>query len=403
MMKKKILSLCMVAIMLNISVESYAYSLNNIQLATNSDSTSTPSEGGGPSSGGGEAEQPPSAPPDGSNSGDSAQPPSSSGGSTGAGGAGGSTTAPNTPLPNKGGSNSVELDGGIGEWGPDKDKNLPNFNGTEGSEKPDVDNALQEGQYFTISATVPLGMEFLIKNKDKHGFSTEGIFISPYYKVINNGSHTLKVHFESFEYATSSSNKTSGLIQEELEKVTILIDEDPMKNVEQINSIWKNIWKVIENNEIIGQKLRHAIYQVKFRSSMLPLYNILTHTIEFRKENLQLQEKYDNMHNKIDNILNQAKKELSADEYDLLKMSYEQAKNFAMYKDVMGAVDGKLIPFWFGIHDEIREILRKSNSSMPIRSVGQAGMFYYLVWYLPTDLKAIVMTPDFTDFSLEDL
>ena len=45
MMKKKILSLCMVAIMLNFSVESYAYSLNNIQLATNSDSTSTPSEG----------------------------------------------------------------------------------------------------------------------------------------------------------------------------------------------------------------------------------------------------------------------------------------------------------------------------------------------------------------------
>ena len=222
MMKKKILSLCMVAIMLNISVKSYAYSLNNIQLATSSDSISTPSEGGGPSSGGGEAEQPPSAPPDGSNSGDSAQPPSSSGGSTGAGGAGGSTTAPNTPLPNKGGSNSVELDGGIGEWGPDKDKNLPNFNGTEGSEKPDVDNALQEGQYFTISATVPLGMEFLIKNKDKHGFSTEGIFISPYYKVINNGSHTLKVHFESFEYATSSSNKTSGLIQEELEKLYVV-------------------------------------------------------------------------------------------------------------------------------------------------------------------------------------
>ena len=57
-------------------------------------------------------------------------------------------------------------------------------------------------------------------------------------------------------------------IQEELEKVTILIDEDPMKNVEQINSIWKNIWKVIENNEIIGQKLRHAIYQVKFRRSI---------------------------------------------------------------------------------------------------------------------------------------
>lgn len=224
MMKKKILSLCMVAIMLNFSVESYAYSLNNIQLATSSDSISTPSEGGGPSSGG-EAEQPPSAPPGGSNSGDSAQPPNSDGGSTGAGGAGGSTTAPNTPLENKGGSNSVELDGGIGEWGPDKDKNLPNFNGTE---KTDVDNALQEGQYFTISATVPLNMEFLIKNENENGSSPNGKFITPYYKVINNGSHKLKVHFESFEYANSKTTKTSGLVKEELEPLYVV--SQPEKN-----------------------------------------------------------------------------------------------------------------------------------------------------------------------------
>lgn len=225
MMKKKILSLCMVAIMLNFSVESYAYSLNNIQLATSSDSISTPSEGGGTSAGGGGAEQPPSAPPGGSNSGDSAQPPNSDGGSTGAGGAGGSTTAPNTPLENKGGSNSVELDGGIGEWGPDKDKNLPNFNGTE---KTDVDNALQEGQYFTISATVPLNMEFLIKNENENGSSPNGKFITPYYKVINNGSHKLKVHFESFEYATSKATKTSGLVKEDLEPLYVV--SQPQKN-----------------------------------------------------------------------------------------------------------------------------------------------------------------------------
>ena len=220
MMKKKILSLCMVAIMLNLSVESYAYSLNNIQLATSSDLTNNPSGGDTPSGDGG-AEQPPSAPPGGSNSGSSTQPPNSNGGSTGAGGAGGSTTTPSTPPENKG-SNNVELEGGIGEWGPDKDSSLPNFNETTGSEKTDVDNEPQKDQYFTISATVPLNMEFLIKNKDKHGFSTEGIFISPYYKVINNGSHTLKVHFESFEYATSSSNKTSGLIQQELEKLYVV-------------------------------------------------------------------------------------------------------------------------------------------------------------------------------------
>lgn len=223
MMKKKILSLCMVAIMLNLSVESYAYSLNNIQLATNSDSTSTPSGGDTPSGDGG-AEQPPSAPPDGSNSGDSTQPPNSDGGSTGAGGAGGSTPTPSTPPENKG-SNNVELEGGIGEWGPDKDKNLPNFNGTE---KPDVDNALQEGQYFTISATVPLNMEFLIKNENENGSSPNGKFITPYYKVINNGSHKLKVHFESFEYATSKATKTSGLVKEDLEPLYVV--SQPEKN-----------------------------------------------------------------------------------------------------------------------------------------------------------------------------
>ena len=229
MMKKKILSLCMVAIMLNFSVESYAYSLNNIQLATNSDLTSTPSGGGGTSSGGGEAEQPPSAPPNGSDSGgSSAQPPNSDGGSTGAGGAGGSTTTPNTPLPNKGGRNNVELEGGIGEWGPNKDNSLPNFNETTGSEKLDVDNKPEEGQYFTISATVPLKMEFLIQNRNENGLSSEGKFITPYYKVTNNGSHKLKVHFESFEYATSKATKTSGLVKEDLAPLYVV--SQPEKN-----------------------------------------------------------------------------------------------------------------------------------------------------------------------------
>ena len=265
MMKKKILSLCMVAIMLNLSVESYAYSLNNIQLATNSDSTSTPSEGGGPSSGGGEAEQSPSAPPDGSNSGDSAQPPSSSGDSTGTGGAGSSTTTPNAPLENKGGSNSVELDGGIGEWGPGKDDKLPNFNETTGSEKLDVDNALQKGQYFTISATVPLNMEFLIKNENENGSSPNGKFITPYYKVTNNGSHKLKVHFESFEYATSSTTKTSGLITEKLEKLYVVDNPIPKNNMVEMklnliydrpsNSYLKRIDLIPTNSSTITSRL----------------------------------------------------------------------------------------------------------------------------------------------------
>ena len=227
MMKKKILSLCMVAIMLNFSVESYAYSLNNIQLATSSDLTNNPSGGDTPSGDGG-AEQPPSVPPGGSNSGDSAQPPSSSGGSTSTGGAGGTTTTPNNPLPNKGGRNNVELEGGIGEWGPNKDNSLPNFNEAESSDKTEIDNKLQEGQYFTISATVPLKMEFLIQNRNENGLASEGKFITPYYKVTNNGSHKLKVHFESFEYATSSTTKTSDLLKEELEPLYVV--SQPQKN-----------------------------------------------------------------------------------------------------------------------------------------------------------------------------
>ena len=203
MMKKKILSLCMVAIMLNFSVESYAYSLNNIQLATNSDLTNTPSGGGGSPQ-----------PPDGGTTGTPSVPPNSDGN-------GGSITTPNKPPENKG-SNSVELDGGIGEWGLDKDDSLPDFDKPESGDKPDVDNEPEKDEYFTISATVPLNMEFLIKNKYEDGFSREGIFITPYYKIVNNGSHTLKVHFESFEYATSKTTKTSGLVKEELGKLYVV-------------------------------------------------------------------------------------------------------------------------------------------------------------------------------------
>lgn len=195
MIKKKILILSMVAIMLNVPMKSYSYSLDNIQLATNSDLTNTPSGGGGLPQ-----------PPDGGTTG------TPSGGSNGQ----------NNPLDNKGGSNSVELDGGIGEWGPDKDDSLPDFDKPETGDKPDVDNEPEKDEYFTISATVPLNMEFLIKNKYEDGFSREGVFITPYYKVINNGSHTLKVHFESFEYATSKTTKTSGLVKEELGKLYVV-------------------------------------------------------------------------------------------------------------------------------------------------------------------------------------
>ena len=210
MIKKKILIFSIMTIMLSVPIKSYSYSLNNIQLATsNSDSSSS-------SSGGGETSPP-------SNE-ETVTPPVQStpeGGSTqspsnGAGGTGSSTNGQTTPPQNEGNS-SVTMDGAIGEWDPGN-SNLPNFNtGTTGDEQLEVENAPREGKYFTISATVPLKMEFLIKNENQNESSYYGRFITPYYKVVNNGSHTLNVHFESFEYeANLSSSRNTEETSENL-------------------------------------------------------------------------------------------------------------------------------------------------------------------------------------------
>lgn len=194
-----------------------------------------------------------------------------------------------------------------------------------------------------------------------------------------------------------------NICPEQTEAVRKLLDK-PNENQVQINQIWEMVIKKIEeeNNEEMMKALKKAYIQVKFRKSMLPLYNLLTHAVEFEEENKELQIKYDQAKKEIDQILLLAKEKLQ-EEYELLETAYLQIKNFSMYKDVIGDIDGVILPFWFGIHDEIREILYKTNPSFVSSPSGQAGMFYLFVWYLPEHLKGVVMTPDFTDFSLEDL
>ena len=196
MIKKKILIFSIMTIMLSVPIKSYSYSLNNIQLATSNSDSSSSSSGGGETSppSNEETVTPPVQSP---TEGGSTQSPSN--------GAGSSTNGQTTPPQNQGKS-SVTMDGAIGEWEPGNG-NLPNFNtGTTGNEQLEVENAPREGQYFTISATVPLKMDFLIKNENENGSSPNGKFITPYYKVTNNGSHTLNVHFESFEYRNNLSS-----------------------------------------------------------------------------------------------------------------------------------------------------------------------------------------------------
>nr|WP_317331069.1 hypothetical protein [uncultured Romboutsia sp.] len=99
--------------------------------------------------------------------------------------------------PNNQGNSSTILDGEIGEWDPSiNDKpDFSDFNDAdlEGS-KP------TEGQYFTISATVPISMEFMVLPSS---YSKLGSFFSPTYKIKNNGSKTLVVKLASFNEDTS--------------------------------------------------------------------------------------------------------------------------------------------------------------------------------------------------------
>lgn len=210
MIKKKILIFSIMTIMLSVPIKSYSYSLNNIQLATSNSDSSSSSSGGGETSppSNEETVTPPVQSP---TEGGSTQSPSN--------GAGSSTNGQTTPPQNQGNS-SVTMDGAIGEWDPGNG-NLPNFNtGTTGDEQFEVENKPREGKYFTISATVPLKMEFLIKNENQNESSYYGRFITPYYKVVNNGSHTLNVHFESFEYGNNLSSSRNA--EETSEKLYIV-------------------------------------------------------------------------------------------------------------------------------------------------------------------------------------
>lgn len=147
MIKNKGLILSLIFIILNFPVQSFAYSLNNFQQMATLNKESKVSLGG------------------------------------------------NSNI-NQPGNNSVELDGAIGAWEPGNDE-LPNFDNIDDA---DIDgNKPIEGQYFTISATVPIQMEFLIKNENENGSSPNGKFITPYYNVKNNGSYPLSIVVESFE------------------------------------------------------------------------------------------------------------------------------------------------------------------------------------------------------------
>lgn len=118
------------------------------------------------------------------------------------------TPSQNTPVTE---NESTILDGEIGEWDPTLNDN-PNFN-QDGLEieghKP------QDGEYYTISVTVPLNMEFYVI---QHQNLTEGNLFSPIYTIKNNGSKKISVNLSSFERQNNiaSSNDTTPLYVEQI-------------------------------------------------------------------------------------------------------------------------------------------------------------------------------------------
>lgn len=185
MIKKKSLILSLVVILLNFPTQSFSYSPNNFQqLATLNQESSSGSSGNSSEDSNGESGE----------------------GSTGNGSS--NVTEPVT--------DSVQLDGAIGQWEPGNSQ-LPGF-----SDIDDADfegNKPRNGEYFTISATVPLQMDFLIKNQNENGSSPNGKFITAYYNVKNNGSYPLMIELESFEDA--QSNRASDLVGEPLKKLYV--------------------------------------------------------------------------------------------------------------------------------------------------------------------------------------
>lgn len=110
----------------------------------------------------------------------------------------------NTPV-----NNTTTLDGEIGEWDPTLNDKL-DFS------KHEVDGKIPNTvEYYTISVTVPLNMEFMVLPNSQSAF---GNFYSPVYTIKNNGSKKISVNLSSFERQNNiaSSNDTTPLYVEQI-------------------------------------------------------------------------------------------------------------------------------------------------------------------------------------------
>lgn len=209
--------------------------------------------------------------------------------------------------------------------------------------------------------------------------------------------------------------------QKVIDQIIPLIDQHNDKNNEEIIKLWEPVVdRILDENDnhysALTDKGPDFNYrtlldlpplelprnQVRMRKTPFPMYSFLNHTLEFRKQNEQLQGRYENMKETIEEVFKEAKDKFTDDEYKDFQLSYEMSKCFSMSKDIMGNVDPIIVPVWHGLHAKVFDILStKNNVRYP--QTTYAAVYSSFIWYLPDNLKSKVMSVDNTPFNIEEL
>lgn len=198
-----------------------------------------------------------------------------------------------------------------------------------------------------------------------------------------------------------SNTKTSLLLGEIIQ----MLEDKKIENKEIYQKLDPFIDQINKGGDVLHKKLytllEIPILQANFRHTREPIYHMIIHSIEFKNENIKLQDRYKGMKVIIDDLLNLAKQRFSNQDYLNFKNSYYMARNLSISKDILGNIDPVLLPFWLNLLQ--KEIPSKLENCPKFLPIGAGGIFYELVWRLPDEYKARIFSVDPTPFSLADL
>ncbi len=193
-----------------------------------------------------------------------------------------------------------------------------------------------------------------------------------------------------------------------IEKIKPLIEKQDNVSNKKIYQLLEPIFDMAEGKGLLAKKLQKymaiAISQSKWRKNRMPFYTLIIHAIEFSEQNKKLKERYEQGRERINSYLSLAKNVFTKQEYEELEISYEMVKNFSVYKDVMGQIDPRMLPFWINsINLRAENIVKEMGKGYVVKEGGPGAFYYFLSWYLPAKLKVKIYTVDTTDFDINKI